>query len=424
MLRGANNLPLRETWLRRHTMKPAESADQRRVQTYGLSPRGGVSSHPVEVFNPRKLEELLRRTPELDAAKPRPTGPSSPRVRFTVNPGQHAPAAAHTSAVAVQAAQQPALSKKEWRRQMLQEKHDRNMARTREQVHRSVEVAGHRRELRFQKNLKELRDDDEFVRALYDDIDHHDASQRMKQKKLFQEWEREVFNKIQTQVVRKVDSLDIFELERRKMQLFNSYMSAENRMVRVRIMYGSLPLTFSAVQQEGIKRDEVSTGDYDPYAWQQHAVKYSSRKLKDPIKRDLGELAINFSIDDTHVYLKDTVRVEKMFEDRLGPQSDRGVVPRSRTKVMLNPSQFTKEKLVTLNIRRINPVACKFLGRAGRNTLRQACAGAAANSVTLYHNECVHVWQLESRAGKDDAQLAMRDKMYKDSVVECLNDFQ
>ena len=77
-------------------------------------------------------------------------------------------------------------------------------------------------------------------------------------------------------------------------------------------------------QQEGIKRDEVSTGDYDPYAWQQHAVKYSSRKLKDPIKRDL----------------------EKMFEDRLGPQSDRGTIPRSRTKVMLDPTHFTKEKLV------------------------------------------------------------------------------
>jgi hypothetical protein len=69
-------------------------------------------------------------------------------------------------------------------------------------------------------------------RGLYDEMDHHEAGVRHKQRKLYMEWEREVFNKIQEQVVEKVDSLDIFELERRKMKLYKEFMNAENRMVR------------------------------------------------------------------------------------------------------------------------------------------------------------------------------------------------
>lgn len=70
-------------------------------------------------------------------------------------------------------------------------------------------------------------------RDLYDEMEQHDAAVHQKQRKLYQDWEREVFNKIQEQVVKKVDSLDIFELERRKMRLYKEFMNAENRMVRV-----------------------------------------------------------------------------------------------------------------------------------------------------------------------------------------------
>jgi hypothetical protein len=170
MLRGANNLPVREERLRRREGRSAglggDAAQQRRLATYGLSPRGG-GPRTIEVFNEVKLVEILRRTPDSSAGDataphaPSAQQPVSPRVKFSVKHGSGAQTAREHTATGP--AEEPPMSKKEWRRQMLQEKHNRNMDRTRRQVARSLEAAGHRRELRFQRNLKELRDNEPFV---------------------------------------------------------------------------------------------------------------------------------------------------------------------------------------------------------------------------------------------------------------------
>jgi hypothetical protein len=118
------------------------------------------------------------------------------------------------------------------------------------------------------------------------------------------------------------------------------------------------------LQQEGIKRDEVDSGDYDPFAWKADAVKYSSKHLRDPIKRDL----------------------ERMYEDRMGPANSTGtIVPRSRNKVMLDPQLYCEEKLIS----------------------------------TPYG------WHMQLMAGdgKLPHEIAMRDKSYKDSVGPLMDDF-
>ncbi len=100
--------------------------------------------------------------------------------------------------------------------------------------------------------------------------------------------------------------IDIFDLERRRLELYKEYMKAENRM------------------QEGIKRDVVIKSDYDPYAWKKHAVRYQGgQKLNDPVKRDL----------------------EKMYEDKLGPAGGRGEIPHHRTRVMIDPQMYDGAKL-------------------------------------------------------------------------------
>jgi hypothetical protein len=267
-------------------------------------------------------------------------------VRFTVaDPGARAPVRPEANHGASTARDPPPMSKKDWRRQMLLEKHERNMERTREQVKRSMDMATNRRELRFQKNLKELRDDDEFVRGLFDHVASHEATQRQKQRKLYQDWEREVFNKIQDQVASQVDALDIFELEARKMKLYKEFISAENRM------------------QEGTKRDEVDTGEYNPFSWQEHAVKYKTRNLDDPVSRDL----------------------QRMYQDRVGPGNVGGEVPKSKSKVMLDPTFYTKDKL----------------------------------SSTPYGREA----QLVQGEGKSAEEMAMRAKNYRDSVGLAMNDY-
>lgn len=116
-------------------------------------------------------------------------------------------------------------------------------------------------------------------------------------------------------------------------------------------------------QQEGIKRDEVDTGDYDPFAWKSDAVKYSSRNLRDPIKRDL----------------------ERMYEDRIGPANASSTVPKARNKVMLDPQLYCEEKLIS----------------------------------TPYG------WHMQLMAGEGKLphEIAMRAKSYKDSVGPLMDDF-
>lgn len=308
-LRGESNLPMRETWKRRQERRDLTADDTRRMDTYGLSPRGASIQRrePINVYNDQKFQDLLRQSPSPHPPLS-PSGPDSPRVKFTVHKTPQSARGAMKEATDAQKSDhaERGLSKKEWRRKMLAEQHALMEARMSANVARGMEQAKERRELRFQQNLKALADDREFAQECYALVDSQEELRKQKQKKLYKEWERDVFNKIQEQVIEAVDSLDIFDLERRKLELYKEYMKAENRM------------------QEGIKRDVVIKSDYDPYAWKKHAVRYQGgQKLNDPVKRDL----------------------EKMYEDKLGPAGGRGEIPHHRTRVMIDPQMYDGAKL-------------------------------------------------------------------------------
>eukprot|EP01043_Picozoa_sp_COSAG02_P001201 COSAG02_NODE_24_length_52386_cov_726.042898_20_plen_358_part_00 len=281
------------------------------METYGLSPRGNALQRhePINVFKVDKVGQIIVDSgpPEKVPQPPSgPIGPDSPRVKFSVR--QQAPETARAvmqEAAAQRGHAEAGMTKKEWKRKLLQERHLANQARMAEHLKRTIEAAGNRRELKFQQNLKDLRDNREFVADIFAKVEAADAAKLQKQKKLYDEWESEVFDKIQEQVVDQVDALDIFEMEARKQKLFKEYMAAENRM------------------QEGIKRDVVIKADYDPYQWKKHAVRYKQTTIADPVKRDL----------------------EKMYEDKLGPSDSKGTIPKHRTRVCISPQMYDGAKL-------------------------------------------------------------------------------
>ena len=310
MLRGESNLPLRETWQRRRERRELTGDDLRRMETYGLSPRGSLSQRhePINVFKVEKVGAMLSEGgPERIVPQPPPgaTGPDSPRVKFTVHQAPGSARAVMQEAAQQQTHAEAGMTKKEWKRKMLEERHIANQARMAESLKRSIEQKNERRELKFQQNLKDLRDNREFVSDCYAMVDSSEDAKKQKQKKLYEEWERNVFDKIQEQVVDAVDSIDVFSMEARKLKLFKDYMKAENRM------------------QEGIKRDVVIKADYDPYQWKEHAVKYKQKQIADPVKRDL----------------------EKMYEDKLGPGQYKGTIPKHRTRVCISPQLYDGAKL-------------------------------------------------------------------------------
>jgi hypothetical protein len=311
MLRGESNLPMRETWQRRRERRELTGDDLRRMETYGLSPRGAsVQRHePINVFKVDKVGQILSDSgpaaEKVPQPPPGPMGPDSPRVKFTVHQAPESARAVMQEAAAQQSHAEAGMTKKEWKRKLLEERHIANQARMAESLKRSIEQANNRRELKFQQNLRDLVDNREFVNECYSKVEASEEAKKQKQKKLYKEWEEQVFDKIQEQVVDQVDALDIFDMEARKQKLFKDYIAAENRM------------------QEGIKRDVVIKADYDPYQWKEHAVRYKKAQIADPVKRDL----------------------EKMYEDKLGPSDSKGTIPKHRTRVCIDPQMYDGAKL-------------------------------------------------------------------------------
>ena len=308
MLRGESNLPMRDTWRRRQEQRGMTGEEMRRMDTYGLSPRGNALQRhqPINVFKVEQVGKILADSPSDRTPQP-PSGPiggtDSPRVKFSVRQPQTARATMQEAAQRDHT--EVALTKKEMKRKLLEERQVANQARAAANLKRSIEAARTRRDLKFQQNLKELRDNREFVSGVYAKVDAEDAAKLQKQKKLYKDWEAQVFLKIQEQVVDQVDALDVFEMQARKQRLLKDYMAAENRM------------------QEGIKRDVVIKSDYDPYQWKQHAVRYKQSAIADPVKRDL----------------------ERMYEDRLGPGDSKGTIPKHRTRVCISPQMYDGAKL-------------------------------------------------------------------------------
>ena len=108
-------------------------------------------------------------------------------------------------------------------------------------------------------------------------------------------------------------------------------------------------------QSEGIKRDDVAAKDYDPFAWKEDAIRYSTKSIKDPIKRDL----------------------ERMHEESMGPTSRSGSIPKSRNKVMLDPQFYCGATQISMSLclfsfNQMMPWFCSR--KVGVDTLRLAYA--------------------------------------------------
>eukprot|EP00899_Mesostigma_viride_P013782 jgi/Mesvir1/22404/Mv17890-RA.1 len=98
-----------------------------------------------------------------------------------------------------------------------------------------------------------------------------DRSQMLAEKKkaaLYDEWHRDIFDKIQAQIDRQLEGVSVHEIERRRRELYAEFIHNTNT-------------------KAGLFRDIILEDDYDPLVARTYAVKYNSGTLADPIKRDL-----------------------------------------------------------------------------------------------------------------------------------------
>ncbi|EKX47750.1 hypothetical protein GUITHDRAFT_162562 [Guillardia theta CCMP2712] len=144
-------------------------------------------------------------------------------------------------------------------------------------------------EEKFQENYHTLKEEAETFLADLDEYLHnkHIASQQ-KRKALYTEWKECVFNKIQDQLLDKIDTMGEEEIAARRRDLFQKYIDA------------------ASAKDGGLFLDIVIENEYNPFAWKKHTLRYRAKPAKlsngpgftdrfgnpvpDPIKRDLEKM--------------------------------------------------------------------------------------------------------------------------------------
>jgi hypothetical protein len=136
------------------------------------------------------------------------------------------------------------------------------------------------------KTLKEEKN--AFVKDICFYLDNKERALDQKRKALHTEWTECVFNKIQDQLLDRIENLDEAEIAAKRRQLFQNYIDA------------------SARKGGGLFLDIVIENEYDPFTWKKDTLKYRAKPavvsngpgftdrfgnpVHDPVKRDLEKL--------------------------------------------------------------------------------------------------------------------------------------
>ncbi len=136
---------------------------------------------------------------------------------------------------------------------------------------------------------KTLKDEKtSFVKDICFDLDNKHLAAEQKRKALHTEWTECVFNKIQDQLLDRLENMDEVDLGAKRRQLFQNYIDA------------------SARKGGGLFLDIVIENEYDPFTWKKDTLKYRAKPavvsngpgftdrfgnpVHDPVKRDLEKL--------------------------------------------------------------------------------------------------------------------------------------
>ncbi len=187
-------------------------------------------------------------------------------------------------------------TKIELKQQVQREKYKQEFEQDRRNREKAMQETERRRNMKFEKNLTALKQERETlveeVRAM---LAAHDNEVHRRKKQLYDEWETNVYNEIQTRVKEKVEE-KAEGLNPKKRELYDRYLKTVERK-----------------KVGGIYRD-ILIDDYDPLGWRAE-VPVASLSIDDPLDRPLRERArehkrVGLPAPARHAP-RDTVPVEK-----------------------------------------------------------------------------------------------------------------
>eukprot|EP00960_Hanusia_phi_P073178 767955-Hanusia_phi.AAC.7 len=132
-------------------------------------------------------------------------------------------------------------------------------------IHRRAMRQKMKNEEKFQENYKTLKEEaDTFLADLDDYLQNKHIASLQKRKALYTEWKECVFNKIQDQLLDKIDTMEEGEIAARRRDLFQKYIDA------------------ASAKDGGLFLDIVIENEYNPFAWKKHTLRSVFQHLPPP----------------------------------------------------------------------------------------------------------------------------------------------
>ncbi|DBA81753.1 hypothetical protein WJX77_006676 [Trebouxia sp. C0004] len=143
---------------------------------------------------------------------------------------------------------------------------------TRKQLNRTMQRLTKQRETSFQVSFDQLQhgltSQDGIIAQVNDLLKQSASVKHQKKVHLFDEWDQQVFQKIQRRLDQGLKKNSPQQLEQRLANQYQEYLHTVNTTA-------------------GVFRDTIAATDYDPLAPRQHTLRIPTGDIQDPVKRDL-----------------------------------------------------------------------------------------------------------------------------------------
>ncbi len=153
---------------------------------------------------------------------------------------------------------------------MHREMAERKLHEVQLQVRARKEQKQRSQEASFNESLASLNKEREFVDQIGKYLELRDEAVQRRQAGMHKDWQRKVFNDIQRQVQRGLDSQTTAQIERRRCNLMQAYLDISNR--------------------KNVVCDVVVQSEYDPFKYRDKAIRIRTADIQDPTRRELDAL--------------------------------------------------------------------------------------------------------------------------------------
>lgn len=149
-------------------------------------------------------------------------------------------------------------------------------------IKRNQEERKRKEEEKFQRMLKNLHSEDELIDNVTEYLQLKDSSDRRRKEQLYKDWQKEVFVPIQKQIQTELNSRATSGIEERRCKQYQEFLDATNK-------------------KDGLFRDIIIPEDYDPLRVRKDCIRYSTKKIADPVKADIAKREYEHNIVKSNV---------------------------------------------------------------------------------------------------------------------------